>query len=212
VAACLPATAACCAPSGSARKRIGIRNADVGARRDLTREAALAVDQCPEAPGEASGANRRSRHTVSLRANWPRWVFTKRALAPLVLSSRSMAEYNVAEGVLPPGEVQYPLAAIAAIISWQLSEPPASANTCAAASRALSFLLAVVVGRFDLAARGAVSCTLPAAVCWAVDSGTGTSSVADGVQGAGVVSGFAPRSLDVRVRLVPTARAGGVAG
>jgi hypothetical protein len=34
-------------------------------------------------------------------------------------SSRNTAEYNVAAGVLPPGEVQYPLAAIASIISWQ---------------------------------------------------------------------------------------------
>ena len=45
----------------------------------------------------------------------------------------------MAEGVLPPGEVQYPLAAITSIISWQVMAVPASASTFAAASRALSF-------------------------------------------------------------------------
>ena len=41
-----------------------------------------------------------------LRANLPRSVLTNRASAPLVASSRSMAEYNVAAGVLPHREIQ----------------------------------------------------------------------------------------------------------
>src|SRR5262249_10853337 len=46
------------------------------------------------------------RAVYPLWANLPRAVFTKRAAAPLVVSARSIAEYNVAAGVWPPGEVQ----------------------------------------------------------------------------------------------------------
>jgi hypothetical protein len=55
----------------------------------------------------------------SVRANLPRSALTKRLCVPLVVISRAMAEYNVAAGVLPPGEFQYPFAAIASIISLQ---------------------------------------------------------------------------------------------
>src|SRR5262249_7921723 len=50
------------------------------------------------------------------------------------------AVYKVAAGVLPPGLVQYPLSAMAAIISWQFMGLLASPSTRAAASRALVFL------------------------------------------------------------------------
>src|SRR5580693_8210319 len=49
------------------------------------------------------------------------------------------AVYNVASGVAPPGEVQYPLAAIASIISLQVMGRPSSASTLAAESKALTF-------------------------------------------------------------------------
>jgi hypothetical protein len=59
-----------------------------------------------------------------------------------VVITRARAEYNVVAGVLPPGEIQYPLAAITSIISLQVMAVPASASTFAAASRVLSFLSA----------------------------------------------------------------------
>jgi len=40
------------------------------------------------------------------RAKWPRSTFTKRDSFPLVVSSLSIEVYNVADGVLPPGDVQ----------------------------------------------------------------------------------------------------------
>ena len=65
------------------------------------------IDQREEAPtGPRGRALGRRSYAVPRRANLPRWVFTKRASAPLAATSRSIAEYNVAAGVLPPGEVQ----------------------------------------------------------------------------------------------------------
>src|ERR1700722_13631817 len=83
----------------------------------------------------------------ALRVNLPRSVFTKRESAPLD-SSRNMALYNVAAGVLPPGEDQYFFAAIASIISGQVIGSPASAKTRAAPSRALSFFSPPAFGLF----------------------------------------------------------------
>jgi len=56
--------------------------------------------------------------------NWPRSVFTNRASAPLSLISRRMALYSVACGVLPPGLVHSPLAAIRSIIALVLTRGP----------------------------------------------------------------------------------------
>src|SRR5436190_24135461 len=58
-----------------------------------------------------------------------------------------MALYNVAAGVLPPGEVQYFLLAIASIISFVFIGAFDSPRTFAAASRQLN-LPAVLVGGF----------------------------------------------------------------
>jgi hypothetical protein len=80
------------------------------------------------------------RYAAPLRANLPRAAFTKRLSAPLAVISRAMAEYNVAAGVLPPGEIQYPFVAIASIIFVQDVGWPVSPSTLAAASSALTFL------------------------------------------------------------------------
>lgn len=48
----------------------------------------------------------RLAYTALARANLPRWAFTKRLTLPLTAISRAMAEYKVAAGVLPLGEVQ----------------------------------------------------------------------------------------------------------
>src|SRR5262245_52552907 len=63
------------------------------------------------------------------------------------------AVYNVAWGVWPPGDLQYPFAAIASIISLQPIGLPSSSSTRAAASRALTFFGFVVFA--SLAALGA---------------------------------------------------------
>ncbi len=76
--------------------------------------------------------------TVYVWANLPRAVFWKRDCAPLVRISFRIPEYRVAAGVLPAGEVQRPLVAIAAIISWQFNGSAALASTKAAALSALS--------------------------------------------------------------------------
>ena len=74
-----------------------------------------------------------------MAAKWPRSVFLKRASLPLVPTSLIIAEYRVAAGVLPPGLVHKPFAAIASIICLALRSSFDAARTCAAASSALSF-------------------------------------------------------------------------
>src|SRR5436190_4024574 len=62
-----------------------------------------------------------------------------------------MALYNVAAGVLPPGEVQYFLLAIASIISFVFIGAFDSPRTFAAASRQLSFPAVLAAGFFAFA-------------------------------------------------------------
>ena len=59
----------------------------------------------PVAGSQERGNNVRV-YTVLTKANLPRSALTKRLLVPLVVISRAIAEYSVAAGVLPPGEVQ----------------------------------------------------------------------------------------------------------
>src|SRR5262249_21908643 len=111
-------------------------------------------------------------------------TLVKRALSPLVVSSRNMAEYNVAAGVLPPGEVQYCRALIAAISSLHVIGLPSSASTLAAASRALSFFAFGSAGavrwRFGLA--GSVDVPV-----WS-GAGAGTRAAGSAVVGSGAVA------------------------
>ena len=79
-----------------------------------------------------------SGHDATFRVNWPRSAFLNRASFPLTLISFAMAAYSVAQGVLPPGDCQYPLVAIDSISSLQFIGLPASPRTLAAASMALS--------------------------------------------------------------------------
>src|SRR6516164_10756839 len=83
----------------------------------------------------------------------PRSVLRKRAAAPFTLISRAMAAYRVADGVLPAGLVQYPLAAIAAINAPQDIAWPLSASTRAAASSAVRRLPSLTGPFLVLAAR-----------------------------------------------------------
>jgi len=55
--------------------------------------------------GEAGGVDGHQARAFR-RAKRPRSTFTKRDSAPLVVSSLSIEVYNVADGVLPPGDVQ----------------------------------------------------------------------------------------------------------
>src|SRR5690606_4164362 len=69
----------------------------------------------------------------------PRSALAKREFSPFLPISRSIAAYRVASGVLPPGLVQRPSAAICSISSFARIGCFAFARTCAAASRALTF-------------------------------------------------------------------------
>src|SRR5579872_2871146 len=62
-----------------------------------------------------------------------------------------MAEYSVAAGVLPPGEVQYFFSAIASIISFVVMGSFASPRTFAAASRQLNLPSVLAAGFFAFA-------------------------------------------------------------
>jgi len=67
--------------------------------------------QCDEARragpvGDPSGVIGNHQARAPRRAKWPRSTFTKRDSFPLVVSSLSIEVYNVADGVLPPGDVQ----------------------------------------------------------------------------------------------------------
>lgn len=73
--------------------------------------------------------------------NWPRLAFLNLAFLPLVATSRVIAEYNVAQGVLPPGLDQRPLAAIASINCLAFSGSFDAANTWAAARALILFHL-----------------------------------------------------------------------
>src|SRR5450631_1888766 len=68
-------------------------------------------------------------------SNFPFSVFSNRDSFPFVLISRRMALYSVAAGVCPFGLDQYPLAAIASIISFVFIGSFVSPSTLAAASR-----------------------------------------------------------------------------
>ena len=83
--------------------------------------------------------------------NVPRPVFRNRASVPFLPISRMIAAYNVAAGVWPLGEVQYPLADIASISAGAVSGVPASASTRAAASSGAGLL---VLDRLGLRLRG----------------------------------------------------------
>src|SRR5450755_103601 len=67
--------------------------------------------------------------------NFPFSVFSNRDSFPFVVISRRMALYRVAAGVCPFGLDQYPLAAIASIISFVFIGSFFSPSTLAAASR-----------------------------------------------------------------------------
>ena len=58
----------------------------------------------------------------------------KASVSPLLCSSRRMAEYKVAWGVLPPGLDQYPLAAITSTIAIVVIGSVVSSRTLTAAS------------------------------------------------------------------------------
>src|SRR6516225_2546533 len=71
----------------------------------------VSVPQCDEARragpvGDPSGVIGNHQARAPRRAKWPRSTFTKRDSFPLVVSSLSIEVYNVADGVLPPGDVQ----------------------------------------------------------------------------------------------------------
>ena len=72
-------------------------------------------------------------YAAPVLANLPRSDFLNLDSFPLSRISRAILEYKVACGVLPPGVVQYPLAAIASIISLQFIGSPFSTRTFAAA-------------------------------------------------------------------------------
>jgi hypothetical protein len=66
----------------------------------------LANKKRPRTRGLVGETVAKGRYDALPIENLPRSVFLNRASLPFVLSSLIIAEYNVAAGVLPPGEVQ----------------------------------------------------------------------------------------------------------
>ena len=141
-------------------------------------------------------------------ANFPRSVFLNRESFPLAASSRIMAEYRVAAGVLPPGLVQYPLAAICSNISFVVIAVPASASTRAAASRAETFFGFSALAAFALAAFPLAGAALRASGALALLGSSGALVVVALLRGHGRSSGTGVAAV-VRRRGPPAATPGG---